>query len=91
MPQLLQQLSEHEKVSYNAIVHRFAESSTTLPSTRITNDTKLLSEAIYSLSIFLPPNSKLLMVGWINDKNSLLLKVKLTSKNFARQFVIDFN
>lgn len=83
MPQLLQEFSECDKLSYNAIVHVLVEFSATLPSTRISGDIKLLSEAIQLLSVPLPSNSKLFIVGRINDENSRSLKITFTSKELA--------
>lgn len=69
LPQLLLEISESEKCSFNAIIHELLESTSTSPVGRIVDDIKLLSDTTQLLSITLPPNIKSLRLGRTNNNN----------------------
>lgn len=84
LPQLLQELSEREKCSFNVIVHGLLESSATSPVDRMADDLKLLSDSANLLAISLPTNIKLIRLGRANDKNPRPLKDIFTLKEQAQ-------
>ncbi|KAL5245838.1 hypothetical protein ACI65C_013246 [Semiaphis heraclei] len=90
IPQLLQELSEREKCSFNAIVHGLIESSATIPTERLSDDLQHLSESILPLAISLPPDVKMIRLGRTIGKNPRPLKVIFSSKIASQQFTKDF-
>lgn len=90
IPQLLQELSEREKCSFNAIVHGLIESSATIPTVRLSDDLQHLSESILPLAMSLPADVKMIRLGRTIGKNPRPLKVIFSSKNTSQQFIKDF-
>ena len=91
VPQLLFELSEREKCSFNIVVHGLQESSSAQPADRVADDLKLLSEIIVPLALSLPPNLKLFRLGGVNAKRPRPLKIPFPTKDSALQFVSDCN
>lgn len=91
LPQLLQELSEREKCSFNAIVHGLLESVAATPVDRTADDFKLLSNTSHLLAIPLSSDIKLIRLGRANGKNPRPLKIVFTSKEQALKFIHDFN
>ncbi|KAF0720387.1 Uncharacterized protein FWK35_00033204, partial [Aphis craccivora] len=73
-PQLLQELSEREKCSFNAIVHGLIESSATIPTDRLSDDLQHLSQSILPLAMSLPVDVKMIRLGRTIGKNPRPLK-----------------
>ncbi|CAI6360072.1 unnamed protein product [Macrosiphum euphorbiae] len=90
IPQLLQELSEREKCSFNAIVHGLIESSATIPTERLSDDLQHLSESILPLAMSLPSDVKMIRLGRTIGKNPRPLKVIFSSKITSQQFIKDF-
>lgn len=91
VPQLLVELSEREKCSFNVVVHGLPESSSARSVDRIADDIKLLSETIIPLALSLPTNLKSFRLGGVNAKRPRPLKIHFSAKEVALQFVNDFN
>lgn len=91
MPQLLHELTERDKCSYNFIVHGLPESTASLANTRIADDLKSLSDTAQLLTLSLPPDAKLFRLGVGGNNKARPLKVIFPSKELASTFINDFN
>lgn len=75
---------------YN-IVHGLLESPDISPSSRATDDITIFNETIKPISMFIPSDSKLFMLGRPNNAKPRPLKIVFPTKEQAINFIIDFN
>lgn len=91
MPQLIQELADRERCSRNIIVHGLQESPANDPTVRIASDTKLLADTIQPCNLSLPSDSKLFRLGHKVRGKPRPLKIILSSKEVALNFLTVFN
>lgn len=91
LPDMLLELSEREKCTFNFIVHNLPESSSAIPSERIASDSKNLTDILSPLSICMPSDFKLIRVGRVLPNINRPLKVILKAKDEVRHIISTFN
>lgn len=91
LPDMMLELTEREKCFFNFIVHNLPEACSTIPSERITSDSKNLSDILSPLGISLPSNFKLIRLGRIQPNITRPLKVILKDKDEVLHIISTFN
>lgn len=91
LPDMLLELSEREKCTFNFIVHNLPESSSATPSERIASDSKNLTDILSPLSISMPSDFKLIRLGRVQPNINRPLKVILKAKDQVINIISTFN
>ncbi|KAF0715086.1 Reverse transcriptase domain-containing protein [Aphis craccivora] len=91
LPDMMLELTEREKCTFNFIVHNLPESCSTIPSERVTSDSKNLTNILSPLAISLPSNFKLIRLGRTQPNITRPLKVILKAKDEVLHIIWTFN
>lgn len=91
LPNMLLELTEREKCTFNFIVHNFPESSSAIPSERISSDSKNLTDILSPLSISMLSDFKLIRLGQVQPNIIRPLKVILKTKDEILHIISTFN
>lgn len=73
------------------VIHGLPECSETLPTIKLADDAKSLTDIFWHLPLSLPPEPKLFILGGRNAKKPRPPKVIFVSKELAIKFISGFN